>query len=102
MIFFRECNQDILCLCYTELHDFLASGMMDGTVKMHKLNNSNNNNNGGAIEKLNENEKFVLRDTEIIQMPSPVTAVKHRPVRKSYPISRTVIATCQCYTTTNF
>ncbi|XP_031773503.1 uncharacterized protein LOC100867098 [Apis florea] len=90
MIFFRECNQDILCICYTEVYDFLASGMMDGTVKMYKLNNSSNNNNN--------NEKFVLRDTEIIQMPSPVTAVKHRPVRKSYPISRTVIATCQCYT----
>lgn len=63
--------------------------MMDGTVQLHKLSGNNSPND----------EKFMLRDAEITQKQSPVTAVKHRPVRKSYPISRTVIATCQCYTT---
>lgn len=62
---------------------------MDGTVQLHKLSGNNSPND----------EKFMLRDAEITQKQSPVTAVKHRPVRKSYPISRTVIATCQCYTT---
>ncbi|KAG6797536.1 WD repeat-containing protein 5B [Apis mellifera caucasica] len=57
--------------------------MMDGTVQLHKLSGNNSPND----------EKFMLRDAEITQKQSPVTAVKHRPVRKSYPISRTVIAT---------
>lgn len=59
-------------------------------MQLHKLSGSSNSTN---------DEKFMLRDTEIMQKQSPVTAVKHRPVRKSYPISRTVTATCQCYTT---
>ncbi|CAK9795835.1 Uncharacterized WD repeat-containing protein alr2800 [Anthophora quadrimaculata] len=76
---FRDVEQDILCVCYTETYDFLAAGLTDGSVKLYKTNS--------------EEGVLTLRDTEMMQKPSPTTAVKHRPVRKSYPITRTVTAT---------
>ncbi|XP_054014552.1 uncharacterized WD repeat-containing protein alr2800-like isoform X1 [Hylaeus anthracinus] len=74
-----DIGEDALCICYTETRDSLVAGLADGTIKLYKLNS--------------EEDAQTLRDTEIIQKPSPATAVKHRPVRKSHPITRTFIAT---------
>ncbi|XP_076668271.1 striatin homolog [Andrena cerasifolii] len=74
-----DIEQDILCICYTETHDFLAAGLTDGTVRLYKTTS-------GA-------DPLSLRDAEMIQKPSPTTAIRHRPVRRSHPITRTVIAT---------
>ncbi|XP_043250999.1 uncharacterized WD repeat-containing protein alr2800-like [Colletes gigas] len=74
-----DIGDDVLCICYTETHDFLVAGLTDGTVKLHKLNTAS--------------DVSTLCDAEIMQKPSPTTAIKHRPVRKSHPITRTFIAT---------
>lgn len=71
---------DIFCLTYTETYEFLAVGLSDGTVQLHKTRNG---------EKAKS-----LRDNEIVQNPGSVTAIKHRPVRKTHPITNTLIATC--------
>lgn len=78
--YFSDIDQDALCICYTETRDFLAAGLIDGTIKLYKLNS--------------KVDVLTLRDTETMQKPSPTTAVQHRPVHKSYPIKRTVTATC--------
>ncbi|KZC05021.1 WD repeat-containing protein 48 like protein, partial [Dufourea novaeangliae] len=75
----RDVDQDVLCLCYTETHDYLVAGLTDGTVKLFKVSS--------------DVDVLTLRDTEIMQKPSPTTAIKHRPVQKSHPIKRTVTAT---------
>ncbi|KAG5308805.1 GBLP protein, partial [Acromyrmex insinuator] len=74
-----EVNQDVLCICYTENYDFLAAGLSDGNVKFYKVDSGE--------------DTLILCDTEIMLNPSPVTAVKHRPVSKTHPITHTVIAT---------
>ncbi|XP_071560650.1 uncharacterized protein [Temnothorax nylanderi] len=74
-----EVNQDVLCICYTETYDFLAAGLSDGTLRFYKVSSGKNT--------------LVLSDAEMMQNPAPVTAVKHRPVHRSHPITRTVIAT---------
>ncbi|XP_039315683.1 uncharacterized protein LOC105201141 isoform X2 [Solenopsis invicta] len=74
-----EVNQEILCICYTETYDFLAAGLTDGNIKLYKVSSGRNTH--------------ILCDAEIMQNPAPVTAVKHRPVRRSHPITRTLIAT---------
>nr|XP_003702596.1 PREDICTED: WD repeat-containing protein 5B-like [Megachile rotundata]XP_012139035.1 PREDICTED: WD repeat-containing protein 5B-like [Megachile rotundata] len=74
-----DIEQDVLCICYTETYEFLAAGLTDGTVKLYKTNS--------------KGENFQLRDIEITQKPSPVTSIKHRPVHRSHPITRTIIAT---------
>ncbi|XP_018045611.1 PREDICTED: uncharacterized protein LOC108685364 [Atta colombica] len=78
-----EVDQDVLCICYTETYDFLAAGLLDGNVKFYKVNSGENT--------------LSLCDTEIMLNPSPVTAVKHRPVRSTYPITNIVIATLYLY-----
>ncbi|XP_011703403.1 PREDICTED: WD repeat-containing protein 5-like isoform X1 [Wasmannia auropunctata] len=75
----REVNQDVLCICYTETYDFLAAGLTDGNLKLYKVSTGENT--------------LILCDAEMMQNPAPVTAVKHRPVRRSHPITRTMIAT---------
>ncbi|XP_028050335.2 uncharacterized WD repeat-containing protein alr2800 [Monomorium pharaonis] len=52
---------------------------MDGNLKFYKVSSGENTLN--------------LCDMEMMQNPAPVTAVKHRPVRRSHPITHTVIAT---------
>ncbi|XP_026666644.1 uncharacterized protein LOC108621977 [Ceratina calcarata] len=73
-----DVEQDILCVCYTETFDFLAAGLTDGSIKLYKCIS-------GEVSE--------LRDMETVQQPSPTTAIKHRPLRKSYPVTRTLIAT---------
>ncbi|XP_076763614.1 uncharacterized protein LOC143431013 [Xylocopa sonorina] len=75
---FRDIDQDVLCICYTETYDFLAAGLTDGSLKLYKTSSG---------------EVLTLRDTEMMQKPSPTTAIKHRPVHRSHPITRTFIAT---------
>ncbi|XP_011638526.2 uncharacterized protein LOC105428123 [Pogonomyrmex barbatus] len=74
-----EVNQDVFCICYTETYDFLVAGLTDGNLKFYKVSTGENT--------------LVLCDVEMMQNPAPVTAVKHRPVHRSYPITHTVIAT---------
>ncbi|KAG5344338.1 GBLP protein, partial [Acromyrmex charruanus] len=74
-----EVNQDVLCICYTENYDFLAAGLSDGNVKFYKVNSGE--------------DTLILCDAEMMLNPSPVTAVKHRPVSRTHPITHTVIAT---------
>ncbi|KOC64521.1 putative WD repeat-containing protein [Habropoda laboriosa] len=74
----KDVEHDILCLCYTETYDFLVAGLTNGSVKLYKTNSE---------------DVLTLCDTEMMQKPSPTTAIKHRPVRRSYPITRTVTAT---------
>ncbi|XP_046830996.1 uncharacterized protein LOC124429585 [Vespa crabro] len=76
---FRETALDIFCLTYTETFEFLAAGLSDGTVQLHKTHNG---------EKARS-----LCDNEIIQNPGSVTAIKHRPVQQTHPITHTLIAT---------
>ncbi|KAI4502926.1 hypothetical protein M0802_001970 [Mischocyttarus mexicanus] len=75
-----ETESDVLCITYTETFEFLAAGLSNGTIQLYKINNKN--------EKVKS-----LCDTEIVQNPGPVTAIKHRPVRKTHPITNTLIAT---------
>lgn len=77
--FCREVDQDVLCVCYTETYDFLAAGLSDGNVAFFEVNSGENT--------------LVLCDIEMLQNPAPVTAVKHRPVHSSHPITHTVTAT---------
>lgn len=70
----------MLCVCYTETYDFLAAGLSDGNVAFFEVNSGENT--------------LVLCDIEMLQNPAPVTAVKHRPVHSSHPITHTVTATC--------
>ncbi|KAG5345358.1 GBLP protein, partial [Acromyrmex heyeri] len=74
-----EVNQDVLCICYTENYDFLAAGLSDGNVKFYKVSSGE--------------DTLILCDAEMMLNPSPVTAVKHRPVSRTHPITHTVIAT---------
>ncbi|KAM0728578.1 putative WD repeat-containing protein [Formica fusca] len=74
-----EVNQDVLCICYTETYDLLAAGLSDGNLKFYKVSSEEN--------------ILTLCDAEMMQNPAPVTAIKHRPVHKSHPITHTLIAT---------
>ncbi|KAF7390278.1 hypothetical protein HZH68_012135 [Vespula germanica] len=74
-----ETALDVFCITYTETFEFLAAGLSDGTVQLYKTEN-------GVKAKF-------LRDNEIVQNPGAVTAIKHRPVRKTHPITHTLIAT---------
>ncbi|KAK2586909.1 hypothetical protein KPH14_009842 [Odynerus spinipes] len=74
-----EASLEILCVTYTETFEFLAAGLSDGTIKLYKTSNG---------EKARS-----LRDTEILQNPGSATAIKHRPVRKTHPITHTLIVT---------
>ncbi|XP_043677483.1 uncharacterized protein LOC122633550 isoform X1 [Vespula pensylvanica] len=74
-----ETALDVFCITYTETFEFLAAGLSDGTVQLYKTEN-------GVKAKF-------LRDNEIVQNPGTVTAIKHRPVRNTHPITHTLIAT---------
>ncbi|XP_067206557.1 uncharacterized WD repeat-containing protein alr2800-like isoform X2 [Linepithema humile] len=74
-----EVYQDVLCICYTETYDFLTAGLSDGTLKFYKVSTGENT--------------LILCDAEMMYNPAPVTAVKHRPVNTSHPITHTVTAT---------
>lgn len=79
-IFNREGTQEILCIAYTEQCEMLAAGISDGTIRMFKINS------GQYVT--------ALGDAEMRQNPGPTTAIKHRPVNKSHPITQTLTATC--------
>ncbi|KAG7209405.1 hypothetical protein KM043_015498 [Ampulex compressa] len=74
-----KADQEILCVCYTETYEYLAAGLSDGAIKFYKVSSGENTS--------------TLRDAEIKQNPGSATAIKHRPVHKSHPITHTVIAT---------
>ncbi|XP_046744254.1 uncharacterized WD repeat-containing protein alr2800-like [Diprion similis] len=57
----------------------LAAGISDGTVRLFRANS------GQYVT--------ALRDAEMRQYPGPTTAIKHRPVNRSYPITQTLTAT---------
>jgi len=67
-------------MCYTEAYEFLVAGLANGILKFY---------NAGTGE-----EELSLCDTEMMQNPAPITAVKHRPVRKAHPIMHTILTTC--------
>ncbi|EFN78105.1 Uncharacterized WD repeat-containing protein alr2800, partial [Harpegnathos saltator] len=70
---------EVLCICYTEAYDFLAAGLANGLLKFYRLATGE--------------DALTLCDAEMMQNPAPTTAVKHRPVHDSHPITHTVIAT---------
>ncbi|XP_043273345.1 WD repeat-containing protein 5 homolog [Venturia canescens] len=74
-----EGTHDILCVSYTETCDFIAVGLTDGTVRLVKVSSSEYTS--------------TLRDTEMQQNPGPTTAIKHRPVHKTHPITQTLLVT---------
>ena len=70
----------MLCLSYTDTYDYIAAGFSDGTIRMIKASTGENTSS--------------LRDPEMQQNPGPTTAIKHRPVHKTFPITQTILATC--------
>ena len=77
---FREGTKEILCIKYTEAFDLVAAGFSDGSIRMFNIKT------GEYVSS--------LRDAEMVQYASPTTAIKHRPVRKSHPVTQTLTATC--------
>lgn len=78
--FSSETNRESLCVHYTQELDQLVAGYTDGVVRFYKAN---------TMELAH-----ALTDEDIAENPAPVTNIKHRPISKNYPITETVLCTC--------
>ncbi|XP_051173319.1 uncharacterized protein LOC127289427 isoform X2 [Leptopilina boulardi] len=72
-------TKEILCIAYTENHQLLAIGLVNGAIRLFSFKSGEN--------------VAILQDDEIIQYSNPVTAIKHRPVKSSHPVTQTLIST---------
>lgn len=79
-LFHRDVGKEILCCKYNEEFNYLAAGCSDGSIMLYSVDSSK------LVHK--------LQDEELVQATAPVTAIQHRPVSKSYPISNCF--TCSC------
>lgn len=77
---FSETNREALCIHYNQELDQLAAGYTDGVVRLFKAN---------TMELVHS-----LTDDDIVASPAPVTNIKHRPLSKNYPITDTIVCTC--------
>lgn len=85
---FRDVGREILCCKYNEEFNYLAAGCSDGSIILYSTESCK------LVDK--------LQDKEVVQATAPVTAIQHRPVSKSYPISNCFTCTCMYFSTPFF
>ncbi|CAK1552018.1 unnamed protein product [Leptosia nina] len=73
-----DTNKDIMCCKYTEDTKDIATGFIDGTVRLFDCSTGNCTH--------------TLVDDECRAYPGPVTAIKHRPVSKAHPITNMLLS----------
>ncbi|XP_045491170.1 uncharacterized WD repeat-containing protein alr3466-like [Colias croceus] len=73
-----DTNKDIMCCKYTEDTKDIATGFIDGIIRLFDCNTGNCTH--------------TLVDDECRSYPGPVTAIKHRPVSKAHPITNMLLS----------
>lgn len=81
VVTFSDTNKEIMCCKYTEDFNEIATGFTDGTIRLFSCNN------GSCTHTLIDDESHTY--------PGPVTAIKHRPVSKSHPITNMLLSSCK-------
>lgn len=72
-----------MCCKYTEDVKEIATGFIDGTIRLF-------NCNSGFCTR-------TLVDEECRMYPGPVTNIKHRPTSQSRPFTNTLLSSCKIF-----
>ncbi|KAL4710745.1 hypothetical protein ACJJTC_004390 [Scirpophaga incertulas] len=73
-----DADRNIMCCKYTEDSKHIAIGLTDGVIGVFDCNTGKSTH--------------TLVDEECQSYPGPVTAIKHRPVSSSHPVTNTLLA----------